>query len=148
MVLKENNSSREYIEETADGEIKSYVSIDSISSREKNKFNDKLKLPELYKQTINLLYCYYFGSTFLHAEAYKLCSISKIWPDFVFHPVNKSYILEFKSIYGDLRKDETGRNLHTQFEEWFTINENRKRVTKKAIEELGLTVERVMEVSG
>lgn len=63
------------------------------------------------------------------------------------HPTNKQYCLEFKSIYDDFSTNLQVVDLYNQFETWFTTDTNRKMVTQKAIEALGLSVDEIKKIS-
>lgn len=131
-----------YLKEEINGQEKSYIHIEVLAQRVKTQLKEKTS-----NQLSDWLYYYYFGTRFSHLEAYRLCSVGKIWPEFMQHPTNKQYCLEFKSIYDDFSTNLQVVDLYNQFETWFTTDTNRKMVTQKAIEALGLSVDEIKKIS-
>ena len=71
------------------------------------------------------LVAYEFGTRFLHSEAYRLCCVSKIWPEFCYDTSRIDFVLRFE----DLNSIEN-LSLREEFVEWF--DENRGEVTSYA----------------
>jgi len=77
------------------------------------------------QRTKEWLFAYHFGNRFAHREAYMLCSVGKVWPDFLLHPVNKDYVLRFRDMYS--KKNE---KVHGEYEQW--VDKERKDISVKA----------------
>jgi hypothetical protein len=82
------------------------------------------------ERTKDWIRSYYFGTRFLHSEAYFLCAVGKTWPDFALHPDNAEYVLSFSS----MNSTSGSINAHNEFEEW--VDGNRQEISKKASDSL------------
>lgn len=114
---------------------KGYFSLESVH------IESKRVLLLALLNTKQLLAKYHFGSRFSHIEAYWLCGAAQFWPDFCYHSDHDNYLagIEIVSSFkntGDLPKG---------FESW--VNKNRREITKKAAQNLGIQWEEIEQLA-
>ncbi len=90
------------------------------------------KMQKNLKSAKELLHVYAYHSRFSHAEAYSLCSISAIWPEFCFHPMGKDRILNFEYLNTTRNKG----SLPQRFEAW--VRENRLMICQGVAQALAI----------
>jgi hypothetical protein len=89
--------------------------------------------------TKDLLAYYHFGSRFMHTEAYSLCGVARLWPDFCYNPMHPDYVLDFEHLNRFSGKDK--ENLHQRFQGW--VDDNRKDISRAASDSLGFNWEEI-----
>jgi len=75
-----------------------------------------------------------YGTRFMHAEAYEVCSLGIFWPDFMRDSNRSGYVLGFAVL-----NSEENNYLRYQFEEWFDLN--RSEIADYAAQALGREIE-------
>ena len=74
----------------------------------------------------------YLGTHFSHIEAYMLCAVGRTWPEFVFHPENRNYVLNFDNL--NSTTDKTDR--HEDFRTY--VVRNKEEISRAAAEALDI----------